>query len=752
MSYLAKPDAKTEVYLDQHVEHLQNQWENDISPLRKYIIRKYADLTGQDLEKLVWSSIRWHDEGKKDDRWQNACRKDFAESRRTGRSSGRHLQKAGIRHELASLQAIHDANAKLSVIVRAAIAAHHGKLSHKHHRRWGEEHPAFEKFWLEFARIANGFRLSDLDAVILKRYEFAGPRSLLQLVDHRASALESGEQPQELAPFQYTFPYAKKHGVQKLVENLWDEPFAILRAPTGSGKTDAALIWAQHQIEHGKADRRKADRMVIAMPTRFTANALAISTAKNLAKNGVYHSSAWFAEGDKRILELARLLETPVTVTTIDHLCISLTATREDHHGIFFNLANSCVVIDEADFYDDFTQQNIVVLLHVLRLLKVPVLLMSATVPESARKLYAHSGFVIPPIFEDTTDYELPRCMIQRVGRNEKPDDIQELLTRALQGEPTIIYANTVRRAQAYYQWFQDRGFQDVVLYHSRFTEPHKADKERQLYGMLGHEAWGKHNEDGRAQAHGVAVLTQIGELSVNISADLMISDLCPIDRLAQRVGRLSRFDKSKVGELFVVDPVKVGEDDLYPAPYGKWITNKGWELSAPLEKSNVLLENGLYTAKRFVDLVNEVYSGISEIQSHTRANKEKLENCIVFNWLIGPAERVEEDDEGTKDWKSRDIPAQKVVYADYEISGFSDGESQDFPNWQKFREFRLKHGIQCHAYEFEQAEENGRLEGITFLISSSSRDEYQEEKGWVVKRSYYNFDKGLHFDLGEGD
>ena len=44
-----------------------------------------------------------------------------------------------------------------------------------------------------------------------------------------------------------------------------------------------------------------------------------------------------------------------------------MTGTREDHHAIFFNLAHSCLVIDEADFYDDFTQQNIVMLLRALR-------------------------------------------------------------------------------------------------------------------------------------------------------------------------------------------------------------------------------------------------------------------------------------------------------------------------------------------------------------------------------------------------
>lgn len=747
MTILAKSNADNPVTLDEHNQHLQEQWECEISPRRAFMCRKYRDLTDQDLSELLKTGIRWHDEGKKHPAWQSACQKDFEESRRTGKPCGKHLKQAHIRHELASLEYIHRANAGLPLVVRVAIAAHHGKLSRKHKKRWGEEHKEFEKFWLEFARLGNSFRLTDTDRIILNRYEFAGLRSLLQLADHRASALESDEPFPGLVPFRYTFPYLdengqpKLRGVQQLVEKFRDDPFAILRAPTGSGKTDAALLWALYQIE-----KNHADRLVIAMPTRFTANSLAISTAETLSKNGLYHSSAWFKESSKNETDTARLLETPVTVTTIDHLCISLTGTREDHHGIFFNLAHSCVVIDEADFYDDFTQQNIVMLLRVLRLLKVRVLLMSATVPKSAVELYAQSGFPVSKIYEDTTDYEIPRCILKRCGRGEKPENIEHLLERALKGEPTIIYANTVKQAQKYYKWFKGKDFDDVVLYHSRFTEPDKARKEQELYDMLGRGAW------NTKEQHGVAILTQIGELSVNISADLMISDLCPIDRLAQRVGRLSRFDKDKVGELFVVDPYKAGGDSLYPAPYGRWITGKGWELSEPLRKSNELLEDGEYSAKRFVDMVNEVYPTVPPIKPHVRANNEKLENCIVGNWLIGPVEHTGEDDENTKDWKSRDIPLQRLVYANYEADSLSEADNQSFRSWRAFRRFQLEHGIQCHSYEFEKAENNARLEKTTFMISSNSRDEYKEEKAWIVKKAFYNFEQGLHFDLDDED
>ena len=129
----------------------------------------------------------------------------------------------------------------------------------------------------------------NFEKFVLKRYQFDGPRAVLQLADHRASARENGETLPKLEPFKYFFPHAKKQGVQEIITQFWDEPLAILRAPTGAGKTDAALLWAQHQIDLGRADR-----LIIAMPTRFTSNALAIGAAENLSNVGVYHSTSYF--------------------------------------------------------------------------------------------------------------------------------------------------------------------------------------------------------------------------------------------------------------------------------------------------------------------------------------------------------------------------------------------------------------------------------------------------------------------------
>ena len=778
MEILAKSDGTS---LEQHTQDVRDEAAQLIAS-RPFVSRKYLQCTKRDLPGLLDETARWHDEGKRHNRWQTACRGDYEESKVTGKNCGSRLMRAGIRHEIASLALMEDGGAQLPLCGWAAVAAHHRKLSERHRKRWCDEKLADWKrhdgFWRTFKNAATKFpahETESFDQVIIKRYEYDGPRAWLQLADGRASAKEGGDALPELKPFEYEFPFKDKNGkpdprgVQKLIEELWDEPFAILRAPTGAGKTDAALLWAKHQIE-----ANRADRLVIAMPTRFTSNALSVNIAENLSQRGLYHSTARFHEEDRqknntregefddnfftKQMLLARLLETPVTVTTIDHLCIALTGAREDHHGIFWGLAHSCVVIDEADFYDDFTQRNMIVLLHALRLLAVPVLIMSATVPESARELYAQSGFTPKKIYEDASDVERKRCRIHRkfadrVLRAQTPDDISDLLCHALEladGGPLIIYANTDERAQAYREWFDCDDFkqEEIVLYHSRFCEPDKKAIEDKLLTLMGRDAWQE------KRACGVAILTQIGELSVNISADVMISDLCPIDRLTQRAGRLSRFhppEENFIGHLYVVLPLRSGEeaeDESYPAPYGTFAGGK-WKLTDVLRQSNEWLQDGEYSPRDFSKLVDRLYPIANTPTSKARENARKLENSFVTNWLIVQnAELESEDEEQTHEWKSRDIAQQQTVYVKVKIPTIisDDTPTLDLRNRIEFRKWNLRHGIQIYGYQLEAARKNGAIEEVTILVGEDS------EKVWLVREEFYDLNYGLYFNRVGGN
>ncbi|PQJ26849.1 hypothetical protein BSZ35_18125 [Salinibacter sp. 10B] len=704
--------AKTNgITLEEHTRHVVEQaraW-LDAFP---FLESKYQERTGAALRPQLLKAAEVHDQGKRHSTWQTACRKDAKEG------GSRHLMTADLRHEFASLDYADTRGIDLTLPERAAIAAHHGKLSYdrRARKRWKNDGEGqFEYLWDEFCEEDGRWTIDPppnlAEKALNERFRIAGVRSLLRLADTRASIQEKESQnwvpdPEELQ-FAYEFPYDSPRGVQEVVTEATeddgrDDTAMILRAPTGSGKTDASLLWAQHQINAGKADR-----CVIAMPTRFTSNSLSVDVDENVSKTGLYHSSAWHARYGEGVGEededarhragemhrMARLLATPVTVCTIDHLCAALTGTREDHFAIFYHLCNSCVVIDEADFYDPFVQANLEVLLHVLRHFDVPVLVMSATVPDAAKDFYN-----IGTLEEDTSDLDRTRCYIKDAGEADEPDEIVDVLRPiARQDPPTaILYANTVKRALAYYDWFRDNTDVEPILYHSRFTEPGKKGVEQNLLDALGQEAW----DEGTAE--GVAVLTQIGEMSLNISAPVMVSELCPYDRLAQRAGRLGRFEGMDVGTLHVVTPTKEG--NLYPAPYGEFDQDEyEWHPGRALVQTREALQFEPHSARDFIDAVDELYpnaESFSPSDDRIKTNRKRLVQHLKDDWLIVSARHSDEETESTDDWLSRDIPSQATV-----LTACPDR----FDTYSEYRAFEQEYGVSVPMYHVQRDDREQR-------------------------------------------
>lgn len=742
---LAKPSGIT---LAQHTA--------DVVAEAAYICRmmpstmaKYENAIHKSLASRLRVAAEYHDTGKECTQWQEACRKDYNAylqwkklhgsnstdfciySKSVGQEAGQHLRKSGVRHEFYSLQKADGTHMPIPLL--AAIAAHHAKLSFSSEERWKD----FLEYWHMFRRKSNEL-LDDsnlkLEGICKYIYEYNGPRSMLQLADHRASAKESHEYVAEIKKFHYTFPFSQKRGIQKLVEAEWDKDLLLVRAPTGAGKTDAALLWASKQIEASRADR-----LVIAMPTRFTANALAINVSESLSGTGLYHSSAWYGkykdikdgtttqEEALAFHKMARQLIAPVTVTTIDHLLMSLTQTHEGHHLVNFNLANSCLVIDEADFYDDFTLANIQFLLKVLKCWNVPILVMSASIPNSALSFYQGTGYDVQRILEDTsTDRSIDKFEIKQIRPYEAIEEYKPLLQEFLKRGHGILYLNTVDKAIEAYELAnsikEDEGYDvPIILYHSRFTEPDKAEKERLLLSALGKDAW------NNGKACGIAILTQIGEISINISTDIMGTDLCPIDRLMQRVGRLCRFNKSR-GDLHVFIPQKDG--CLYPAPYGCYNQkNKKWCASIALLNTMNCVHEGSYTETDMLNALNAVYASDMQISDSALNNAKELQESFKDNWLINPMEKPGKDDGSTNFWKSRDIGPQDVVYTEAPNNAY-------FHSYSDFMSFQLQKSLALPVYLIGKIQ--NKLDMKEVYIANETI------KIRIIRDGFYNSEIGL--------
>lgn len=747
--YLAKPSG---INLNQHIENVISEADH-ILEVFKTAKDNYDKNYHKSLYKRVRGAIKFHDDGKMHDQWQTACRNDHhnyiiwkrdKNSHKTSfrdyeqevrRNASKYIRNANIRHEIYSL--ILHKNGGFSLPVQVAIAAHHGKLSLAHQHRWKELGEEAERYFEKFLRLNNKFiDHKDFKDALLEYLQFAGPRAFLAFADQNASIRESGEKAIELNEFKYSFPEEwDKRPVQQLAERNWRNDCLLMRAPTGAGKTEAALLWAKQQIEHSKAER-----LVIAMPTRFTSNSLEIDISKNISDTGIYHSSALFSKfiedssceylselSRTNTTEKGRLLLSPASVTTIDHLLQAFTLTREDHHLVLQNLSNSCLVIDEADFYDDFVQANIDVLLKALKEWQVPVLIMSATLPDNAIKKYQKNYSVSDNIIEDRSAEKQIKFEL-RGTVNDGSDDLEHVLYQCIEEGAGIIYANTVARAMEYFNWFRERKI-TPMLYHSRFTEKDKVLKEKELKNNLGKKAWEYDT------ASGIAIMTQIGEMSVNISADIMVTDICPADRLIQRAGRLARFDDDKIGKLFVVQPLK--DEALYPAPYGKF-SKSGWIANDALIETNQRLQNKQYSNSQLVELVNEVYSAHNEYDFEAKQNAKELKNLFVANWLVSRGKRSYKDDNETPTWKSRNITQQETI--------FTELRNIHFNNYGEFNLYKMCYAVDVPGYQVKKALTTGAIAVYSITIGS-----YNNENVYVLNDSKrYNFTSGIELSKEE--
>lgn len=745
-NFLAKPSGIT---MRRHVDDVVSE-AIAICQVLPATLNKYSKIAKKNLTDGLRRSATWHDEGKTCEKWQNACKEDyrryllwkkdnlsrsFAEySDESPQEAGQNLRKCGVRHEMDSLCLIK--NERLSDAELIAIAAHHRKMGNKNEDRWNKS--KYKDFWDHFRELS--FNVSEKDSfsyLCTKSYEYNAIRGLLQFADHRASAKEDEDVVPLLTPFSYVFPYKEKRGIQQLVENKWKKELLLIRAPTGSGKTDAALLWASKQIES-----LKADRLIIAMPTRFTANALSINVSEDLSQTGLYHSSAWITKKEevkpgtidfKVALaqhKAARMLVAPVTVCTIDHLLMSLTLTREEHHLINFNLANSCVVIDEADFYDDYTLANIMFLLKVLHEWKVPVLVMSASLPKSVIPLYKDIGYKNVSITEDeaNADNSRKRYEIKDIIDYDQLAQLDELIDKCFAKGNGIIYMNTVNRAIALYKHLTERkseeDMKNVHLYHSRFTDPDKVKKENDLLKALGKEAW----KNGKAE--GIAILTQIGEMSINISADIMISELCPIDRLMQRAGRLCRFSDD-IGHLYVLVPYV--NDRLYPAPYGTFdVGNKCWQPHKVILQTKNILHVGQYSSADMVNLLNLVYKETPAFSNKAKYNVKLLEEKFKNNWLICQKDESDVDEEESGEWTSRNIPSQDEVFV-------QEPKISSFKSYSSFLDYKARFGLCLPKYITKK--------GCDALYKIEIKIEDNTRKILIVQSEFYDFNKGIDLD-----
>jgi len=440
--------------------------------------------------------------------------------------------------------------------------------------------------------------------------------------------------------------------MQRSIDNLpLNRGLYLIEADTGSGKTEAALFLAYRLIAAG-ASRG----LYFALPTQLSSNLILRRVQKALRgfsrvsrRVKLCHGSAWLEERHPRSMEgtedgfawfstSRRGLLYPFGAGTIDQVLLSTLKSVRHSSVRTFGLAGKVVIIDEAHSYDRYTGTLVEKLAIQCKELGSTLIILSATLPASTRhRLCAIFEPGSPPLCLNFANSNAPQKRVQLEWTSEV--DVIELAIRSAQaGQCVMIVRNTVRLAQATFRAVSAALAGDSVdlgLIHSRFIQRHRRQYERRWTKALG--------KSGKRPRGCVLVGTQILEQSLDIDADLLISDLCPIDLIIQRLGRLWRHDRSQRSGAPTIHLINPVEPDF--GPHGKVYSPYLLARTRETLEANDTLELPAQTR----ELIESVYGDRDETDPLLQRYKSELDTDVrnaINRANVAADDRVDYDDE----------------------------------------------------------------------------------------------------------
>ncbi|WP_456367733.1 CRISPR-associated helicase Cas3' [Thermococcus sp.] len=476
------------------------------------------------------------------------------------------------------------------------------------------------KNWWERLREFNFQALKDWyeKRVEDERLNLTLMRGLLNASDHLASA---GETSIALLPdirerLELRIPSEKFRSLQ--IKASQHGGNLILKAPTGYGKTEAGLLWANKNAF--RSGKRIASRIFYILPYKASINAMhkrLMELFLDPSLVGILHSSARFylyssSLEYKRLGSLYRKIYTPLKVTTPFQVMKAFFGVGF-HEMLRTELTGSLLIFDEIHAYEPNVLGIILAILEEVAPLKAKVMVMTATLPDFLENLIKEvlpfDELKVPPKEADL----FTRHRINIVDGSM--DSIEELIFELRlhqkikeSSKPALIACNSVNRAIDTYKVLQEEGFK-VLLLHSRFTHGDREKKERALLEKM--------------IDYDFVVATQVVEVSLDVSFSTILSEPAPLDALIQRFGRVNR-QGWRTGKI----------EDVYVLTRGSEVDKKIYKDYQVVEESLKILRelDGRKLKESLIsELVSSAYSEVSgKLVEKVHGYKKRAEE--VFN------------------------------------------------------------------------------------------------------------------------
>lgn len=409
-------------------------------------------------------------------------------------------------------------------------------------------------------------------------------RGLLMAADHTVSALGDKVDPLGLRLFSipdissFHRPNDIYHLSRKNHKPV--NKHTVVVAPTGAGKTDFLFL-------------RCRKRIFYVLPFQASINAMYERVKKSCPEDDVriLHANSKFVVNKGKIAETILQDKVGASVKILTpHQLMAILFGLKGYEELIIDIKDMDVILDEIHVYNDITQVLVLKLVEVLKELNCRIHVGTATMPQKLLEkvietLGANDVLKIELTEEEKATYN--RHIVHKLETNF--DVILVLKPFVDKQQKVLIVMNTVKKAQFCYKQLQDYfpGV-DIMLLHSRFKLEDRKTKEETLY------EWNKRIEGC------IVIATQIVEVSLDISFDVMFTDPAPIDSLIQRFGRVNRIRSvHTIGKLKPVYIFPLPEKDREYLPYNKETVSKSYSV---LPNNEVLQETCLQL------MIDEVY------------------------------------------------------------------------------------------------------------------------------------------------
>lgn len=463
----------------------------------------------------------------------------------------------------------------------------------------------------------------------------------------------------------------------------------ILSAPTGSGKTEAALLWSDNN-----QSETLGNRVFYVLPYTASINAM-YNRLKELVsddKIGMLHGKANYfvykalADNEYTYQEtaaqvrdqqnLTKKICRPYKVLTPFQLLKAFFGIRgfemqmaEMSQGIF--------IFDEIHAYDPHTTALILTMIKKLREdYNAKFCIMTATMPQFLTDMIIKAIGEFTPVDmapEDRDKFTRHRVKLLDGNIHDAVPKIKECLSK---DQRVMVVCNTVKQAQNVFEELREIVEDDnAKLLHSRFI---LKDRER---------------IEGELENADLLVGTQAVEVSLDIDFDCLFTEPAPIDALIQRFGRINR--KGKKGICDVHISKEGGEYDKYIYSNEK--------VERTINAFTSVADNILHESK-IQDLIDEVYGEGYDEKENDKFNRAKQ----LFERHLQDIVPFIEDAKGRKEFNEL-FKSVEVVPTCYEQEFLSDTDVRKYYEARAYIA-QISYSQFARLYKDGQINENERI------------------------------------------